>query len=145
MLPDLNSLTSYRNFRVIEKFQRDYPHLSNQAEDVFVELMKYLWLSQKQRRDLQANPQERNFNFLLAIYDDMIPVDDMWHCFILNTREYEKFCHHYFGKFLHHIPDAMEDLPPTKEELAIDLEKFASYVYDNLGEQTVKTWFGLTA
>ncbi len=30
--------------------------------------------------------------------------DDLWHEFILNTREYEAFCRNAFGKFLHHTP-----------------------------------------
>lgn len=31
-------------------------------------------------------------------------VDDAWHEFILFTRQYEKFCRHGFGRFLHHTP-----------------------------------------
>src|SRR5262245_47429547 len=31
-------------------------------------------------------------------------VDDLWHEFILFTREYGKFCDKAFGKFLHHTP-----------------------------------------
>ncbi len=30
--------------------------------------------------------------------------DDLWHEFILYTRDYEKFCKRAFGKFLHHTP-----------------------------------------
>ncbi len=31
-------------------------------------------------------------------------VDDAWHEFILFTRQYDKFCQHGFGRFLHHTP-----------------------------------------
>ena len=31
-------------------------------------------------------------------------VDDAWHEFILFTRQYEQFCRHAFGRFLHHTP-----------------------------------------
>jgi hypothetical protein len=31
-------------------------------------------------------------------------VDDLWHEFILYTRDYEAFCRNAFGKFLHHTP-----------------------------------------
>jgi len=31
-------------------------------------------------------------------------VDDAWHEFILFTRQYNKFCRHAFGRFLHHTP-----------------------------------------
>lgn len=30
--------------------------------------------------------------------------DDLWHEFILYTRDYEQFCRHAFGTFLHHTP-----------------------------------------
>lgn len=31
-------------------------------------------------------------------------VDDLWHEFILHTRNYDQFCRHAFGRFLHHTP-----------------------------------------
>jgi hypothetical protein len=31
-------------------------------------------------------------------------VDDLWHEFILYTRNYEQFCKQAFGRFLHHTP-----------------------------------------
>jgi hypothetical protein len=30
--------------------------------------------------------------------------DDLWHEFILYTREYDRFCRRAFGRFLHHTP-----------------------------------------
>lgn len=143
LLPDLVTIKGHQELRVLRKFQRDFPAEAAHAEKHFVELMKYLWLSQKQRLDLQARPDDESLRFLLAIYDDMIPVDNMWHCYILTTREYEGFCQKFFGRFMHHVPDALELIPPTKEEFAADLEKFVSYVFDHLGGETVQTWFGI--
>ncbi|AZC24071.1 MULTISPECIES: hypothetical protein [Pseudomonas] len=34
-------------------------------------------------------------------------VDDLWHEFILHTRDYQAFCHQAFGQFLHHTPAAV--------------------------------------
>jgi hypothetical protein len=31
-------------------------------------------------------------------------VDDLWHEFILDTREYHRFCSAAFGSFFHHVP-----------------------------------------
>ncbi|MFF2531352.1 hypothetical protein ACFVS2_20830 [Brevibacillus sp. NPDC058079] len=31
-------------------------------------------------------------------------VDEVWHTFILSTRDYEKFCYDFMGEFLHHHP-----------------------------------------
>ena len=33
--------------------------------------------------------------------------DDLWHEFILYTKNYEVFCRHAFGRFLHHAPAAV--------------------------------------
>jgi hypothetical protein len=40
-------------------------------------------------------------------------VDDLWHEFILDTREYERFCKAAFGSFFHHVPAAAT--PPGEE------------------------------
>jgi hypothetical protein len=37
-------------------------------------------------------------------------VDDLWHEFILHTREYEKFCDKAFARFFHHKPAAAMNL-----------------------------------
>lgn len=45
-------------------------------------------------------------------------VDDAWHEFILFTRQYDKFCRHAFGRFLHHTPaEAMAS--PTQASAGI--------------------------
>nr|WP_175368848.1 hypothetical protein [Tardiphaga robiniae] len=33
--------------------------------------------------------------------------DDLWHEFILYTRDYDRFCRRAFGRFLHHTPAVM--------------------------------------
>lgn len=39
--------------------------------------------------------------------------DDLWHEFILYTRNYDQFCHRAFGRFLHHTPAVV--LSPDKQ------------------------------
>jgi hypothetical protein len=33
-----------------------------------------------------------------------LPIDSLWHAFILNTRQYRKFCEEVYGYYLDHIP-----------------------------------------
>jgi hypothetical protein len=40
-------------------------------------------------------------------------VDDLWHEFILDTREYQRFCEAAFGRFFHHVPAAAN--PPGQQ------------------------------
>jgi hypothetical protein len=56
-------------------------------------------------------------------------VDDLWHRFILDTREYERFCKVAFGGFFHHVPAAPN--PPGKE---MDAALRATWRYACLAE-----------
>jgi hypothetical protein len=43
-------------------------------------------------------------------------VDDLWHEFILYTRNYAQFCRNAFGGFLHHTPAAMLSSGPSNDQ-----------------------------
>jgi len=65
-------------------------------------------LSAEQRREVLAGLHDY-FLFCLQARRRMVAmpsqaVDDAWHEFILFTRQYDKFCAHAFGRFLHHTP-----------------------------------------
>ncbi|PKO37503.1 MAG: hypothetical protein CVU33_12705 [Betaproteobacteria bacterium HGW-Betaproteobacteria-6] len=67
------------------------PELSaEQRGEVFAALDDYFQLCHKAGRRMVAMPSQA--------------VDDAWHEFILFTRQYDKFCRHAFGRFLHHTP-----------------------------------------
>jgi hypothetical protein len=67
------------------------PELSaEQRNEVLAGLDDYFQLCRKAGRRMVAMPSQA--------------VDDAWHEFILFTRQYDKFCHHAFGRFLHHTP-----------------------------------------
>lgn len=67
------------------------PELSaEQRAAVFVALNDYFQLCRQAGRRMVAMPSQA--------------ADDAWHEFILFTRQYDKFCRHAFGRFLHHTP-----------------------------------------
>jgi hypothetical protein len=67
------------------------PELSpEQRAAVFAALHDYFQLCRRAGRRMVAMPSQA--------------VDDAWHEFILFTRQYDKFCRHAFGRFLHHTP-----------------------------------------
>ena len=41
--------------------------------------------------------------------------DDLWHEFILYTREYDAFCRRAFGGFLHHTPGRGAERAPQEQ------------------------------
>lgn len=73
----------------------------------------------------------------------MREIDDMWHTFLLFTHEYTDFCHRYFGEYLHHVPTVKIEKPAT-EQYERELTNYISYIYDSLGEATVRKWFAET-
>jgi hypothetical protein len=67
------------------------PELSaEQRSEVFAALDDYFQICRKAGRRMVSMPSQA--------------VDDAWHEFILFTRQYDKFCRHAFGRFLHHTP-----------------------------------------
>lgn len=37
------------------------------------------------------------------------PIDELWHTFVIFTRDYARFCEEVAGRFIHHIPETGED------------------------------------
>lgn len=42
--------------------------------------------------------------------------DELWHEFILNTRDYFDFCDNVYGKYLHHEPYGKFDISESEDE-----------------------------
>lgn len=140
MLPDLESLLAYQNPYVLERYQEDHPFNALSPVDALRELLKYFWLNEKLKNDKKCFPANENLFFDCAIHEEMKEVDAMWHTFLLFTKDYAEFCQNYFGRFIHHQPVQKEsDISRKKQEL--ELRRFLSYVYDNLGEETLILWF----
>lgn len=140
VLPELSFLLSYRPETVLQRYQKDFPNNKFSSEIAFRELLKYLWLSQKHQLDIQAQPDNKNLKFLFTIHSEMKEIDDMWHTFILFTHEYADFSKKYFSTFIHHVPNT-EKRDSVGDGYELELTNYLSYIYDNLGEETVRLWF----
>lgn len=72
----------------------------------------------------------------------MSDMDNMWHTFLLFTKDYYEFCsNHLGGVFFHHEPIINND-NTLDENYEQELTLYLSYIYDNLGEDTLMKWFG---
>lgn len=140
MLIPVNELLLYENKNIINRYKKDYPNNSISPEDALKELLKYFWLCCKHSLDKKSTPDDDRLNFTCAIHNEMTEIDDMWHTFLLFTKDYMYFCKKYFKKYIHHIPFP-DDLSYSEDEMRNDLTNYLSYIYDNLGEETVIKWF----
>ena len=136
----LNEILQYTHPHAIQRYQKDYPDNTLSAELAWREMLKYLWLSAKHREDLKNDPNNPDLQFDCAVHHEMKEMDDMWHTFILFTREYTDFGQQYFGHYLHHAPN-VDTQKPDEAAFQQEFERFLSYAYDNLGEDTVRLWF----
>lgn len=133
---------NYKHPGVIRRFQRENPDLHDHAEEIFSDLMKFFWAGRK-HEDLKAQePHNQDLDFIYIMDEEMKPIDVMWHTFLLYTKDYMNFCDTYFGEYLHHLPDIVENnLDQDPEKFKLNLERFLSFTFDHLGEDVIRRWY----
>lgn len=141
MLPDLQELLKFRHDAVIRTYCRSFGAEQERGDALFKNMLKYLWVSKKHQMEREKNPNDPTLQFSFVMHEEMRDMDNMWHQFILSTPDYFDFCTRYFGDYMHHIPGVAENSVPEEAEFSQDMERYLSYVYDHLGEETVREWF----
>ena len=140
---DLNQLIQFKKDKIITRYHKDYPHSKMYPEESWVELMKFVWLCHKHQADKQSRPEDKALQFNCVIHAEMSDIDNMWHTFLLFTRDYQQFCLDFLdGVFFHHEPleEKVQIIPELYEK---ELTNYLSYIYDNLGEETIIKWFSV--
>jgi hypothetical protein len=138
----LTETLSYRHPGVIRRFAREHPELAAEAEHVFEDLLRFFWASRRHELDRREAPEREELNFAYIMDEEMRPIDQMWHIFLLYTKDYAEFCQDHFGEFLHHLPDIVDRME-ERDTSAFEqnLQRFLSYTYDLLGEDTLRRWY----
>lgn len=140
-LPTLEQLLQYKNPPVLKLYEQNHSKNKLSSEEAFEEVLKYLWLSKKYEIDFIDNQHDENFPSEFFMTRSMQEIDDMWHEFILFTKDYTHFCLTYFGEYIHHLPNIFDNTPVPRDTAEKAVEKLLPYIYDHLGENTVRTWF----
>lgn len=140
----LAEVLGYRNDLVVRRFRKRFDLSRDEAEAVFVDLLRWLWYLAS-TNVTSDNPEAH------AIDAPLVVIDEMWHEFILVTRDYTSFCNDMLGRYIHHAPARSEDEPPPPggaEEVKAALaaligRKRAKYaaVYDVLGRNVFARWY----
>lgn len=140
----LDYLLTYSNERVLKRYAKDYP-FSRLASDVAMkEFIKYVWLVLKHQSDCQEHLDDTQYKFDCMIYEEMKAIDDLWHTFLLFTKDYQVFCNEYLnGYFFHHQPSEEGARVVDKKVYLNHLEKYLNYIQLQLGEETLRLWFNL--
>ena len=123
---------------IIWKFMENYDVSFDEGHELFEETKKWLWFSVQNRGAF--------------IDKSMMMIDNMWHTFILFTKEYAEYCHSKYGRFLHHRPSTKEEKDNHKKNLLLNKEKTKKEaylrskkqyeaIYDQLGKETLIKWY----
>jgi hypothetical protein len=88
-LARLRVLERYDLSFIAERIVRENGSRPNSLSNAVLEFKRYMGLVALGYRGLPVPSQE---------------VDDIWHAFLLFTREYAAFCRKTVGSFVHHIP-----------------------------------------
>ncbi len=86
---DISKVMDYPMPHVIARYCKDCNISLEDAKIYEIELKRFLIL---------AGDSDEGIDMLSS------EVDNLWHTFLLFTREYQKFCNEMFGKFIHHDP-----------------------------------------
>ena len=79
---------------LFEKLKSRHPHLSTKDCQLVAHGLRQFFLAHlKSGRKFVSMPSQ--------------VVDDLWHEYILHTKNYQVFCNSAFGRFLHHSPAAI--------------------------------------
>ena len=89
--------------KVTNRLQEVYPHLSDEdVKKVLRALRDYFHICHEAKNKMVSMPSQ--------------VVDVAWHEFILFTREYQSFCSHALGRFLHHTPSEAMKSPTIAQD-----------------------------
>ncbi len=141
----LSALPQYKNERVIQSFLKTWDLPQAEAEDLFEETKKWLWLCATVER-------ESNGSQKLAITEPTRLMDEMWHTFVLATREYRQFCLDYLVQVVEHQPTSEAEHRAQQALHAQDPAAFEAgqkaflrwqygQVLQYLGQETLIKWY----
>ena len=145
----LERVLAYQNEAILNRFIIDHDATPEVAQLAFDDLKRWLWLCAEARRETMAGLDVPP----MTIFEGQVDVDDMWHTFLLFTRDYAEFCFNHFGFYLHHVPttereklDYMTSADEVERGAAVDrkqkrLRANAAYVFEKLGEDVARRWF----
>jgi hypothetical protein len=136
MDPNITTLAQvlgYQKPGVVRRYAKEHGVSPAEAEELFREMLKWLYLCY--RGSIDGVP--------CAMYPEIAAIDEMWHTFLMFTHDYAQFCRHYFGFFLHHVPNEDEEEMTYADPASVQAQLEAQYMFtfDVLGEETLRVWF----
>ncbi|MDP3561776.1 MAG: hypothetical protein Q8R83_06340 [Legionellaceae bacterium] len=123
-------LQQYENMAVVKRYAKTFNKDLEFSKEVFNQLLKWFYISRK--CCIEKLPAR--------ITSDINEIDNMWHTFLLFTKDYAAFCEYYFKDFIHHTPLSEDDHIDT-EKLKKELKRQLGIINQEFGIETVCSWY----
>ncbi len=136
----LDNALDYKNEDVIFRFMKVFDVTEEQSILLFEETKKWLWLCYK-----TSGPESKTS---VLIDNSMLIIDEMWHNFILFTKDYERYCFDKFGFYIHHLPTTKKESEEWGKDIEGNVNRYLkvienqySIIFDLLGKETLLLWY----
>ncbi len=125
----IKGILDYPMDDIIKRCQKDHNYTNEDMIILEKELKKYLILS----------ALITNNGSGVGMYSK--DVDNLWHSFILFTKDYADFCSKFCNHFIHHIPETNKNTTPEKlEEIRNDFQAFIKNYEETFQEEINSIW-----
>ena len=147
-MKSLDEVLNYTNEELVYRFSSDFGVDPKDAEDIFTETKRWLWLCGRQIELFQT---QKKAPLMIPLLSEVNAVDLMWHTFLLFSRDYAEFCEKYFGFFIHHAPQTRADQQAWSAQVSADpnkarairresLREVYEFIHDELGADVLMRW-----
>jgi hypothetical protein len=131
--PSLDQVRNYECGVALRRFRARTGLSESVCREIFRETVTWLWLCRRHERQRRPEP--------LRLFPVMRVIDEMWHEFILCTRDYSRFCEMHLGGYVHHAPADPSVASDGAEFRVEELRASVRYVVEQLGPETATRWF----
>jgi hypothetical protein len=145
----LQNIAGFESHAVLGTFKKNFHVTQEEASDIFGETKKWLYLCRLAYQNPSSDPAPTR----MVITKELSIIDEMWHAFILNTREYHDFCTHFLGAFIHHVPILMDSTSTNNDrpseansdrapQRLKEMRAQLLFTQKHLGHSTLTKWYG---
>lgn len=103
---------------------------AEEADELFREVKRYLVLAKLDR--------DRSWNMY------SLRIDEVWHQFILFTRQYTEFCNRFFGRYVPHNPSNAPKVTLARPVESTTFEQFYARYLEVFAEPLPAVWYDET-
>jgi hypothetical protein len=126
-----NQALAYQAPFLIEKLLKErIVETADEGRELFAEVKKFLVLT-------QSDPAQAWEMYSLR-------VDEVWHQFILFTRQYMEYCTRHFGHYVHHSPSNAPEAAAKQSSEPMSFATFQQLYASRFGKQPPKVWHDAT-